>query len=515
MAYELDGERFEHLPYHQSVLHKAKPVYEELPGWNDRPRRRHRAPPPAAGRRSTTWPSSRSRSACRSAWSGWGPAASSSSTVAGIERSCGSSSSVRAGASTRSPHVLARQPTRSSSPPATPASPASVDTPPSRARGRSVRRSAPRPRWSTGWPTSCGPRARLVFGPGADGARLEGSKAWMKEVLLDAGVPTARHGAFTDAEPALAFLDALPGLYVIKTDGLAAGKGVLVTESLAEARDGCATYLSGAAFGDAGRTRGHRGGPDGAGAVGVRRLRRSYGRCPLAPAQDFKRVDDGDRGPNTGGMGAYSPVPCGRRPCWAEVMGDGGGADARGPAPAGDRLPRRALRRAHAHRRRAEGDRVQRALRRPRGAGGAAAAGLRSECPAGRGGRRRAAIRADLRATTPRSRWCAPPRATRGPPRTGDLIEGMADADRVEGVTVFCAGVAGDDRGGLRHRRGPGARRDGARPRPGDGPPARLPGGGLPQLAGPAPRTDIALAAASPGAPTAAPTGRVDDATGV
>src|SRR3954471_21041175 len=77
---------------------------------------------------------------------------------------------------------------------------------------------------------------RLVFGPGADGARLEGSKAWMKQVLLDAGVPTARHGTFTEADPAFAFLDSLDGLYVVKTDGLAAGKGVIVTTDRAEAR---------------------------------------------------------------------------------------------------------------------------------------------------------------------------------------------------------------------------------------------------------------------------------------
>src|SRR5437763_8508601 len=98
-------------------------------------------------------------------------------------------------------------------------------------------------------------RGRLAFGPGAAGARLEGSKAWMKQVLVDAGVPTARHGAFDASEEpaALAFLETLPGFYVVKTDGLAAGKGVVVTESLAEARDAVRAYLSGAAFGDAGR----------------------------------------------------------------------------------------------------------------------------------------------------------------------------------------------------------------------------------------------------------------------
>src|SRR5204862_2195092 len=122
--------------------------------------------------------------------------------------------------------------------------------------------------------------------------------------------PTARHGAFDAAEEtaALAFLDTLPGFYVVKTDGLAAGKGVVVTESLAEARDAVRAYLSGAAFGDAGRRLVIEEGLTG---PEVSLLAICYGRAiaPLAPAQDFKRVGTGDVGPNTGGMGAYSPVP--------------------------------------------------------------------------------------------------------------------------------------------------------------------------------------------------------------
>ncbi len=155
-------------------------------------------------------------------------------------------------------------------------------------------------------------RGRHCFGPGAAGARLEGSKAWLKQVLADAGVPTARHRSFgvDDEHAALAFLEEFAPPYVVKTDGLAAGKGVVVTESLADARDAVRAYLSGEAFGDAGRTlvveeglTGPElsllvvcnGDPDAA--------------IPLAPAQDFKRSLDGDLGPNTGGMGAYSPVP--------------------------------------------------------------------------------------------------------------------------------------------------------------------------------------------------------------
>jgi phosphoribosylamine--glycine ligase len=155
-------------------------------------------------------------------------------------------------------------------------------------------------------------RGRACFGPGAAAARLEGSKAWMKQVLADAGVPTARHRSFgaDDEAAALAYLEELAPPYVVKTDGLAAGKGVVVTESLADARDAVRAYLSGEAFGDAGRTLVIEegligpelsllvvcnGDPDAA--------------IPLAPAQDFKRSLAGDAGPNTGGMGAYSPVP--------------------------------------------------------------------------------------------------------------------------------------------------------------------------------------------------------------
>jgi phosphoribosylamine--glycine ligase len=151
-------------------------------------------------------------------------------------------------------------------------------------------------------------RGRLAFGPAAAGARLEGSKAWMKEVLVAAGVPTARHGAFQQEEPALAFLDTLPGLYVVKTDGLAAGKGVTVTESLEEARQAVRGYLSGEAFGDAGRTVVIEEGLSGP-ELSLLVLCSGSDFVPLAPAQDFKRIGEGDIGPNTGGMGAYSPVP--------------------------------------------------------------------------------------------------------------------------------------------------------------------------------------------------------------
>lgn len=149
---------------------------------------------------------------------------------------------------------------------------------------------------------------KLVFGPGADGARLEGSKAFMKEVLAEAGVPTARFGVFTEAGAATDFLRTLSGPWVVKTDGLAAGKGVLVTDSLAEAERDVEAKLSGTAFGDAGRRVVVEEGLIGR-ECSLLVLCDGERLAPLAPAKDYKRRDDGDRGPNTGGMGAYSPVP--------------------------------------------------------------------------------------------------------------------------------------------------------------------------------------------------------------
>ncbi|MGZ4688030.1 MAG: phosphoribosylamine--glycine ligase [Acidimicrobiia bacterium] len=161
-----------------------------------------------------------------------------------------------------------------------------------------------------------------VFGPSMAAARLEGSKAWMKEILQDAGVPSARYGSFDETREAeaLAFLETLPGLYVVKTDGLAAGKGVVVTESLPDARDAVRAYLSGAAFGDAGRTVVIEEGLSGPEVSLLVLCDGSTEGVPLAPAQDFKRIGDGDTGGNTGGMGAYSPVPIAGAGLVDEVM---------------------------------------------------------------------------------------------------------------------------------------------------------------------------------------------------
>ena len=151
---------------------------------------------------------------------------------------------------------------------------------------------------------------RLAFGPRRAAARLEGSKAWMKDVLVAAGVSTARHDTFTAGgeERAFAFLQTLPGLYVVKTDGLAAGKGVVVTESITEAREAVHAYLSGDAFGAAGRTCVIEEGMTGP-ELSLFVLCDGHNAALCATAQDHKRVFDNDEGPNTGGMGAYAPVP--------------------------------------------------------------------------------------------------------------------------------------------------------------------------------------------------------------
>jgi phosphoribosylamine--glycine ligase len=148
---------------------------------------------------------------------------------------------------------------------------------------------------------------RLVFGPGSDGARLEGSKAWMKELLVEAGVATAAYGTFTDAAQAKAFLAGLEPPFVIKTDGLAAGKGVTIVPTRADA-DACVDrYLSGEAFGDAGRTVVIEEYLDGD-ELSVFAACDGRTAVFMGAARDHKRIDDGDQGPNTGGMGAFSPV---------------------------------------------------------------------------------------------------------------------------------------------------------------------------------------------------------------
>ena len=149
---------------------------------------------------------------------------------------------------------------------------------------------------------------RGVFGPRRAAARIEGSKAYAKELMGRAGIPTARHDVFADVDKAVAWLDELGPPYVVKADGLAAGKGVVVTSERAEAVAALHDRLVAGRFGDAGRTvviEEFLDGPE----VSLIALTDGHAVLPLPPAQDYKRAGDGDRGPNTGGMGSYSPVP--------------------------------------------------------------------------------------------------------------------------------------------------------------------------------------------------------------
>ncbi|HEX6210102.1 MAG TPA: phosphoribosylamine--glycine ligase [Methylomirabilota bacterium] len=162
-------------------------------------------------------------------------------------------------------------------------------------------------------------RGLAVFGPGGRAAAIEGSKAFAKRLMARHGVPTARFATFSDAAAARGFARDLGAPCVVKTDGLAAGKGAIVCATLEEADAAIAQCLERREFGAAGATvvveefmRGEEASFFVlAGPGGVR---------PLAAAQDHKTVFDGDRGPNTGGMGAFTPVPAADAAMQARVM---------------------------------------------------------------------------------------------------------------------------------------------------------------------------------------------------
>jgi phosphoribosylamine--glycine ligase len=147
-----------------------------------------------------------------------------------------------------------------------------------------------------------------IWGPSEAAARLEGSKAFAKEIMVEAGVATAAYGTFHEVEAAKAWVREFGRPVVVKADGLAAGKGVILCETVDEADAAIEEMLVGGAFGAAGAE------------VVIEELLRGeeasfIALCdglhvlPLASSQDHKRVGDGDTGPNTGGMGAYSPAP--------------------------------------------------------------------------------------------------------------------------------------------------------------------------------------------------------------
>jgi phosphoribosylamine--glycine ligase len=149
---------------------------------------------------------------------------------------------------------------------------------------------------------------RSAFGPRADAARLEGSKAFAKEVMKEARVPTASHVVFDSYEQAEAQVDCASYPAVLKADGLAAGKGVIIAPDPRAAREALRGFFLDARFGEAGSRvvlEEHLEGEE----LSLLALCDGQTVVPMASAQDYKRIRDGDEGPNTGGMGSYSPVP--------------------------------------------------------------------------------------------------------------------------------------------------------------------------------------------------------------
>lgn len=158
-----------------------------------------------------------------------------------------------------------------------------------------------------------------IFGPTKAAAQLEGSKSFTKDFLMRHNIPTAKYKNFTDVNEALSYLDSVEIPVVVKADGLAAGKGVIVAQTRQEAKDAVKDMLSGNAFGEAGCKvviEDFLSGEEASFIVMVD----GKNVLPMATSQDHKRVGDGDQGPNTGGMGAYSPAPVVTKTVYDRVM---------------------------------------------------------------------------------------------------------------------------------------------------------------------------------------------------
>ncbi|HET7532952.1 MAG TPA: phosphoribosylamine--glycine ligase [Nocardioidaceae bacterium] len=284
-------------------------------------------------------------------------------------------------------------------------------------------------------------RARGIdcFGPSADAARLEGSKAFAKEVMAAAEIPTAMAHVCTTPEEAAAALDAFGPPYVVKDDGLAAGKGVVVTESRDEA-------LAHAAACERVVVEEYLDGPE----VSLFAITDGRTVVPLQPAQDFKRVGDGDTGPNTGGMGAYTPLPWASDGLVAEVTERvlqptvdemaRRGTPFSGLLYAGLALTKRGVRVIEFNARFGDPETqpLMALLDSPLGVLlRAAARGTLDEvaAPRWRDGAAVAVVVAS--------------KEYPATPRTGDAIHGLMDAERIEGVEVIHAGTARGEDGAL------------------------------------------------------------------
>ena len=278
-----------------------------------------------------------------------------------------------------------------------------------------------------------------AFGPTRAAARIEGSKAYAKELMRDCGVPTASHVMFRDREEAIAHLACASYPAVLKADVLAAGKGVIIAQDEREAREAVDVFFAEKRFGETevvleefleGEELSLLALCDGERAV------------PLAPAQDYKRIFDGDEGPNTGGMGSYSPVPGHRLRPRARDRRGGAPADRGRAAPARHALPRRALR--------GPDDERRTASRRCSSTTPASATPRRRRCcrgcaPTCSSCSRRRPRPGGLAGVEPEwsDDWAVTVvLASRGYPESsssGDVITGL---DEVEGAEVFHAGTA-------------------------------------------------------------------------
>lgn len=151
-------------------------------------------------------------------------------------------------------------------------------------------------------------RGLAIFGPSSGAAQLEGSKAFTKDFLERQQIPTANYGNFTEVDAALEYLQQVGAPIVVKADGLAAGKGVIVAMTMVEAEGAVRDMLAGNAFGEAGSRVVIEEFLDGEEASFIVMVD-GKNVLPMATSQDHKRAGNGDTGPNTGGMGAYSPAP--------------------------------------------------------------------------------------------------------------------------------------------------------------------------------------------------------------
>ncbi len=269
------------------------------------------------------------------------------------------------------------------------------------------------------------------FGPSREPAAIEGSKSFAKSVMEAAGVPTARAFSCTTPEEAADALDAFGAPYVVKDDGLAAGKGVVVTSDRAAA-------LAHAAACERVVIEEYLDGPE----VSLFALCDGKTAVALQPAQDFKRAYDGDEGPNTGGMGAYTPG-LGPRGPGRRGHGDRGRPDRQRAGPPRHALHRRPLRRSRPHQQGPQGHRVQRALRRPGDPGRPRPPGDPRRPAAGRR-HRRARLAAPV-LSRPGAAVTVVIAAENYPdtPAKGDVIHGLES--EVEGAYVIHAGTAFND----------------------------------------------------------------------